>query len=55
MRIISHLRPISYLFNKNWYGKRVYDFENEHVKLLDIGSLVIGYAVKIIENYYDTD
>ncbi len=46
MRLIFIVREIEFMFDKKWYTTREYDYEDEHVKLLDIGSFVIGYAIK---------
>lgn len=47
-RFIFHVRPIRYMFLKNWYGIRhgpawVY-LPERTATLLDIGSITIGYA-----------
>lgn len=47
MRLIFRVRPISFLFRKDWYSicrwKGV-NYENEVLHLLDIGMITIGYA-----------
>ena len=48
MRIIFHIRPLRFMFIKNWYGIRkggIYTYSPEkYAWLLDIGSLTVGYA-----------
>ena len=50
MRIIFHIRPLRFMFIKNWYGVRkgsawVYSPE-KRAWMLDIGSITIGYIIK---------
>jgi len=50
IRFILRLRPLKYVFIRNWYStyrwKNPYEMEDEKVRLLDIGMLTIGYAYK---------
>jgi hypothetical protein len=49
MRLIFRVRPIRWMFRKNWYSLHRWKHplnnnEGEQVKLIDIGSFTIGYA-----------
>lgn len=51
IRLILNFRPIEFMFIKNWYSLYRWrnpftHFNNETVKLIDIGSLTIGYGKK---------
>lgn len=51
MRIILRVRPLEFIFNKNWYSKTRFItpvfYENEKLRIIDIGCLSVGYAKKV--------
>jgi hypothetical protein len=53
MRFVFHIRPLEYLFMRNWYGLRhgaIWTYKmNGKAYLLDIGCFTIGLVSKLKE------
>lgn len=55
MRIIFRIRPLNFMFRKNWYSlyrwknpyETYYNEKYNYNRVIDIGFITIGYATKI--------
>ncbi len=43
-RFVLAFRPIRYTLRRNWYGRRVGEFNDRNFWLLDIGAVTIGVS-----------